>query len=464
MLRPDGYFFFFDRVTGKPILPVEERPVPQDAIQKTSPTQPFPIGGESVLPPCSFWKDKIPAGFVLGCGFTPKSVAVPNLLAQPPNVKIVTMSYSPNTGYFYAQAIARLAWSRRSEDPYFLAPEGNVPGLTRLAILAAVDSRTGKIAWKKEMPPTVLGLGGTLSSAGGLLFRLGGDGKFNAYDERSGEPLWEFQTGILGGAGTPASYELDGEQYIAVPVGPVVWTFKLGGSMLPRPAVPLPVPSADPFAGPIQDTWQIETTSLTRDVNTTGQKYYIDEYAFNPYRARVTPGQRVTWVNNGSVVHTIQELNGAWTTGPMNPGALGFVSFPTPGRYTYICKEHPWAYGQIIVQDAQALTGTYTEAQAGRGRAGYAQNCGTCHGDNLAGRDPAPALVGPGFMARWGSRNIVDLFERVRTTMPPTNPGGLSDQAYLDIVSFMLQSNDLPPGNVELTSSSGALKSAVNGR
>ncbi len=199
-------------------------------------------------------------------------------------------------------------------------------------------------------------------------------------------------------------------------------------------------------------------------MNATGQKYYINEYAFNPYRARVKTGTRVTWVNNGAVAHTIQELNGPWTTGRLSPGALGFVAFPKPGRYTYVCKEHPWAYGQIIVQDAQAQTGAYTEEQARRGKAGYAQSCSVCHGDDLAGRDPAPALVGSAFMARWGSRNIEALFDKVRTTMPPANPQGLDDQTYADIVSFLMQANDLPAGPAELKTGSGALQSPMNGR
>ena len=46
-MRTDGVSFFLDRETGKPILPVEERPVKQDAFLKTSPTQPFTVGRRS---------------------------------------------------------------------------------------------------------------------------------------------------------------------------------------------------------------------------------------------------------------------------------------------------------------------------------------------------------------------------------------------------------------------------------
>ena len=49
-MRADGYLFFFNRETGEPLLPIEERPVPQDDQQRTVPTQPFPTRTESILP------------------------------------------------------------------------------------------------------------------------------------------------------------------------------------------------------------------------------------------------------------------------------------------------------------------------------------------------------------------------------------------------------------------------------
>ena len=52
VLRTDGYLFLLDRVDGSPLLPIEERPVPQDPYQATFPTQPFPVGGDQVVPNC----------------------------------------------------------------------------------------------------------------------------------------------------------------------------------------------------------------------------------------------------------------------------------------------------------------------------------------------------------------------------------------------------------------------------
>ena len=68
-IRPDGYVFTFDRITGKPLTKIEERKVPQDRFQKTAATQPFPAGAEGVLPDCEWWRktQPIPKGFEVGC-------------------------------------------------------------------------------------------------------------------------------------------------------------------------------------------------------------------------------------------------------------------------------------------------------------------------------------------------------------------------------------------------------------
>ena len=69
-----------------------------------------------------------------------------------------------------------------------------------------------------------------------------------------------------------------------------------------------------------------------------------------PFRARVRAGTQVTWRNNGRMVHTIVAQDGSWTTGPLETGDVGGKTFDKAGTYTYICKEHPWAYGQVIVE------------------------------------------------------------------------------------------------------------------
>ena len=55
-------------------------------------------------------------------------------------------------------------------------------------------------------------------TAGGLVFRGASDGNFLALDARTGEELWRFQTGF-GADAPPMTYEVDGEQYVAIATG-----------------------------------------------------------------------------------------------------------------------------------------------------------------------------------------------------------------------------------------------------
>jgi len=65
-----------------------------------------------------------------------------------------------------------------------------------------------------------------LTTAGGLMFHDWGDGNFQAYNAQNWRVVWQFQTGVGGGIGGAAiSYELDGEQYIALSVGPALCAF-----------------------------------------------------------------------------------------------------------------------------------------------------------------------------------------------------------------------------------------------
>lgn len=350
-MRTDGYLFMIDRVTGKPLGKIEERRVEQDAFQKTSPTQPYPVGAQPVLPDCDYWKTQtLPKGFELGCFFTPAAAEKPNILAPVYGMRATPMAFDPQTQFFYVTGNAALQWFRRADDPdYFsLSFSQRVPGLNKLGygVLAAIDSRTDKIAWKKEFRggerPS-----GALATAGGLVFQMPGDGTMQAYDATNGSLLWQFQTGAAGGS-PPFTFESGGEQYVATVVGGNMWAFKLGGTLAERPAPPSP-PEED-FAGPITDTTTIETTALSRDMGLTGSHYLGDEYEFSPYRARVKAGTAVRWRNNGMVDHTIVAVDGSWTTGVLHPLDIGIVKFDKPGTYTYICKEHPWVYGQIIVE------------------------------------------------------------------------------------------------------------------
>ena len=141
-----------------------------------------------------------------------------------------------------------------------------------------------------------------LTTAGGLLFHAAPDGHFNAHDARTGEIVWQFQTGAPAG-GPAAAFELDGEQYVSLVTSTNVWAFKLGSTLPPRPAPPSPR-EPEPFTGQVSETRQIETAALQRDNAFTGARFMTDEYQFNPYRTKVPVGTTVTWRNNGTMVHS----------------------------------------------------------------------------------------------------------------------------------------------------------------
>jgi mono/diheme cytochrome c family protein len=110
------------------------------------------------------------------------------------------------------------------------------------------------------------------------------------------------------------------------------------------------------------------------------------------------------------------------------------------------------------VAGADIWSGVYTEAQAKRGEAIYGDRCASCHAPDLSGIDQAPALTGGDFTAEWNDQSVNDLFERVRISMPADKPGSLERQQVADVLAFILQKNDLPPGQTELPTTAETLK------
>ena len=351
-MRTDGYLFQLDRTTGKPLGVVEERPVAQDPQQKTAPTQPYPVGAQPVLPDCGYWKTQpLPAGFEVGCFFTAASVHKPNVLVPSYGMRSTPMAYDPQTHYFYATGNAGLQWFRRAQDPdfYTLALSSKVPGIAKASygVLAAIDAGTGKIAWQKKFQngrPT-----GAMATAGGLVFQNAGDGNLQAYDAKTGALLWQFQTGVPSGS-PPFAFEHKGDEYIASVIGNSIWLFKLGGTLPQRPA--RPASPQEQFTGPIVDKSAIETSLAVNDMGLSGPHVIQDEYEFDPFRARVKAGTRVTWRNNGLLPHTIIALDGTWSTQTLDPLDIGYHVFDRPGTYIYHVKEYPWQYGEITVVPA----------------------------------------------------------------------------------------------------------------
>jgi mono/diheme cytochrome c family protein len=94
--------------------------------------------------------------------------------------------------------------------------------------------------------------------------------------------------------------------------------------------------------------------------------------------------------------------------------------------------------------------GVYAAAQAERGKATFATTCSGCHGTDLGGAT-GPDLVGTRFMNKWDFQTANQLFSEIKTRMPRNNPGTLTDDAYLDLVTYIFQANGFPAGTGELT-------------
>ena len=362
-MRADGHLFLFDRVTGEPLTPIEERPVPQDAYQRTAATQPFPVGAESILPDCSYWRDRVPPPFELNCsGFTPPSLNQHTVVAPGapiPRVRVTPMSFSPQTGYIYAQGRATVGRARRFEDPWHWHLNDNELVLPEaVGIVAAVDTQTSQVVWKHEVPAALLGTSGPLTTAGGLMFRGSAGGQVEAYNARTGARAWTFRTNEAGARvrpGPAAAYELDGRQFITIPMGAELWAFALDGDV-PTRGEPVLDPWEDyepPRPAP-RATSEVETGTIiespTRNLALGSRSYGFDEHGFNPVRALVSAGAPLRFVNNGDLAHTIAARDGTWSTRTLEPDMSASVTFDEPGTFLYHCTEHPWAIGEITVE------------------------------------------------------------------------------------------------------------------
>jgi alcohol dehydrogenase (cytochrome c) len=225
--------------------------------------------------------------------------------------------------------------------------------------ITAMDSRTNKIAWQHRNPGE-FNLG-AVSTAGGLMFTGQVDGNMTAYDVKTGDQIWKFQTG-MGISAPPMTYAVDGTQYVAVAAGgnrggvttldgDEVWAFSLNGTV-DEMAAPPPIATTvtlggtktkigDPLVGP--------TAPTGVDRIFDGTVGAID-FDFLPRIAQISAGTTLTFANNGTAIHTATEQKKVFDTGDLAPGQSVDVTFNTAGTFTYSCTPHPWMVGQVIVQ------------------------------------------------------------------------------------------------------------------
>ena len=266
-----GHVFVLNRLTGAPLLPVEERPVAQSTIpgEQSWPTQPFStislvpekITADDAWGPTpqdeAWCKAKIAASQWDGM-FTPPSLQ--GIVVFPGNVGGVnwgSAAYDPSHHIMVANTNRLIAWMKLiPRDQYaaehnkdqdnrifgeFGDQKGAPYGLYRTFLFSpsklpcnkppwgtteAVDLFTGKTVWDVPLGTMVpgqqtgsLNLGGPMITAGGLVFTSAAmDLYLRAFDIETGTELWKYQL-PAGGQAIPMSYSLHGKQYIVIAAG-----------------------------------------------------------------------------------------------------------------------------------------------------------------------------------------------------------------------------------------------------
>jgi quinoprotein glucose dehydrogenase len=266
-----GHVFVLNRLTGTPLVPVEERAVPQTDVpgEKTAPTQPFStialvpekFGPEDVWGPTpadSAWcADKVKASRSEGI-FTPPSLR--GSVVVPGNIGGVNWggaAYDPRRGLMFANTNRLVAWVRmipradyeaetgKDQDNRIYGEFGNQTpaayGIYRTFLLSpgkvpcnrppwgaavAVDLSSGKRVWEVPLGTMAPGkqtgspnLGGPMATAGGLVFTSATmDAVFRAFDAETGKELWTYQL-PAGGQATPMSYSVGRTQYVVIAAG-----------------------------------------------------------------------------------------------------------------------------------------------------------------------------------------------------------------------------------------------------
>lgn len=271
-----GHLFFFNRATGEPLFPIEERPVPASDVagEEAWPTQPFPtmpppIVPSQLKPDDAFGVDdtdraackSLVASLRHDGMFTPPSIR--GTLQVPGNIGGMHwggMSYDPLHHIIVANtnrlaAMVRLIpradydadrarskgerifgeYNRMSGTPYamyrtiLLSPKGVPCTPPPWGALTAIDVNTGTVHWETPfggvnpipgLPPNIgsPNLGGSATSGGIVFIAAAMDELFRAFDVETGKELWR-ATMPASAQASPMIYRAGGKQFVVIAAG-----------------------------------------------------------------------------------------------------------------------------------------------------------------------------------------------------------------------------------------------------
>jgi quinoprotein glucose dehydrogenase len=251
-----GQTFTFNRVSGEPLFPIEERPVPASDVpgEVASPTQPFPtkppafsrnsmsrddlhstdpdklaelqtfydtLRAEGPFTPPSARGSVVIPGQLGGANWSGAAIAPGGMMYITANELPYVTSIKPSDGPFGYTPSAR----------HFLDSKGKPAIKPPWGTLTKIDLAKGELVWQKPLgnfaelnlgniPTGTMNFGGGTVTAGGLFFVAAAlDAKLRAFDVESGEVLAEFPLEVPG-QGAPVTWlGADGRQYVAVFAG-----------------------------------------------------------------------------------------------------------------------------------------------------------------------------------------------------------------------------------------------------
>jgi len=263
-----GFVFVFDRVTGKPLFDIEERPVAVSEVpgEQAWPTQPFPVKPPPVTrqsmtpaelntltPELQEFCSKLVEGAEFKPLFTPIGLK-PTILFPSTNggVNWGGASFDPETQTLYVnsmeigfiQQMLRQPAGRDSVVPY--RSRGRSTPNSRFwnndyipcqqppwGLLTAIDLNMGTFRWRSTLgvvdaltgkgiaPTGTANLGGSIVTAGGIVFIAAtNDSRFRAFDKETGKELWTTRLPASGHA-SPATYlgKRTRKQFVVIAAG-----------------------------------------------------------------------------------------------------------------------------------------------------------------------------------------------------------------------------------------------------